>query len=853
MPLEKKPHAEPIRGYRLLEPLGSGGFGEVWKCEAPGGIFKAIKFVHGDLGGLDNDNKGAEDELRAVQLIKSIRHPFLLSIDRVESVAGELIIVMELADHNLDELLRKYRAQGQPGVPRDELLAYLREAAEVLDLMNLKFDLQHLDIKPRNLFLVSNHVKVADFGLVNSLAGGNDAKLELGAITPLYAAPELFTGKISRHCDQYSLAIAFQELLTGTLPYNGKNSRQLLMLHTQGEPDLASLPVADRAAIARSLAKDPEQRFASCMDLVRALQGENTGAVAPQTGNAGAQTALAIQPMAETLTYAALDPEKQQQRCPVLPPEVLTGHVFLEPLGHSPDFDLWKVQTPGGQYRVVKLLYGLGNPTPKLQDNLLCLRSMHHPALVPVEIVCLEPGRLVLLTDLVKETLQSRFAKCQAQKLPGIHRVELIDFARAAAEVLDYVYQQYGVQHLGLCPRCLTLDNGWLQITDFGLAHLLLHPAGEDVARRNARYAAPELFERKITRSSDQVSLALVYAEMLTGIHPYRGGRYAQPDLEALPSSDQEVIARALHPDPDERWASCTDMVMALDGVRPDESVERDTDRFTEFLQKPRNGKIAPLPAATCGDLQQVISDIIAAAGGEATPLAPEEIPELSADGMVLTHRFQAGLPLGSAREKVARFHTQCGGRRIHEDDDACIIVVPLPPGFLGKWLGRQTDLEITVRLGRVNPASPTPILVDVSLRAVGCNAKQSRKTLEDMGPALIDNLRQLLLINSNKRTQGRLLWPHPIKIIPIRHNGDKEPAIQCRGKDISQGGLGFYLPEELHTADVLIELPNSVHPDLTIPATLVRAKRCADGWYDVGALFRLPALRKSSQELCLK
>jgi hypothetical protein len=62
-------------------------------------------------------------------------------------------------------------------------------------------------------------------------------------------------------------------------------------------------------------------------------------------------------------------------------------------------------------------------------------------------------------------------------------------------------------------------------------------------------------------------------------------------------------------------------------------------------------------------------------------------------------------------------------------------------------------------------------------------------------------------------------------------------------------GRSGLYLPEELDTTDVLIELPNSVHANVTIPATLVRAKRCADGWYDVGALFRLPAVRKSTHE----
>src|SRR3954454_25230977 len=91
----REQNAEPIPGYRLIEPLGSGGFGEVWKCEAPGGLFKAIKFVYGNLDGLDDDRGQAEDELRAIQRIKSIRHPFLLSMDRVESVDGELVIVTE--------------------------------------------------------------------------------------------------------------------------------------------------------------------------------------------------------------------------------------------------------------------------------------------------------------------------------------------------------------------------------------------------------------------------------------------------------------------------------------------------------------------------------------------------------------------------------------------------------------------------------------------------------------------------------------------------------------------------------------------------------------------------------------
>src|SRR5690348_10636923 len=219
----REPDFEPIPGYRLIEPLGAGGFGEVWKCEAPGGIFKAVKFVYGSLNGLSNDCANAKEELRALQLIKSIRHPFLLSIDRVEIVGGELVIITELADCNLHNLWERYIAQGRTGLPREELLGYLQEAAEVLDVLNHKFDLQHLDVKPRNLFLVSNHVKVADFGLVNRVSDAVTGKVaaDMSAVTPLYAAPELFLGSLSRHSDQYSLAIAYQELLTGALPYSG--------------------------------------------------------------------------------------------------------------------------------------------------------------------------------------------------------------------------------------------------------------------------------------------------------------------------------------------------------------------------------------------------------------------------------------------------------------------------------------------------------------------------------------------------------------------------------------------------------------------------------------------------------
>src|SRR5437764_7646934 len=214
MALRIESQSEVLPGYRLLERLGAGGFGEVWKPQAPGGLLKAIKITHDDLERGDAvSRQRAEQELNALQRIQAIRHPYLLSIDRYDIVEGRLLIVTELADCNLWERFQEFRARRLPSIPREDLLRYLAEAAEVLDLMNSQYQLQHLDIKPQNLFVVHDHVKVADFGLVRDLDGVKATNA--GGVTPYYAAPETFEGNISPYCDQYSMAVVYQELLTG--------------------------------------------------------------------------------------------------------------------------------------------------------------------------------------------------------------------------------------------------------------------------------------------------------------------------------------------------------------------------------------------------------------------------------------------------------------------------------------------------------------------------------------------------------------------------------------------------------------------------------------------------------------
>jgi serine/threonine protein kinase len=261
---------EPLPGYVLIEPLGRGGFGEVWKCEAPGGLHKAIKFVAGADAGEDGGNSHQfQQEFDAFVHIKSIRHPFLLTLERVEQVGGDLVMVMELADRQMRDRFDECRAEGLPGIPRDELLGYLGEAAEALDVINTNYNLQHLDVKPANLFITMGHVKVGDYGLVCRLDGNNAGAAR--GLTPKYVAPEVLRGTVDARSDQYSLALVYQEMLTGTFPYTGRTPQQMMLAHVSALPDLMPLPECDRAAVSQALAKKPEDRFGSCQEFIHAL------------------------------------------------------------------------------------------------------------------------------------------------------------------------------------------------------------------------------------------------------------------------------------------------------------------------------------------------------------------------------------------------------------------------------------------------------------------------------------------------------------------------------------------------------------------------------------------------------
>jgi len=254
--------AEPVSGYQLVRSLGKGSFGEVWQAVGPGGFPVALKFVR--LAG-----KVSVAEQRALELMKTLRHPNLLALHGTWQQGEWLILAMELADGTLlDRLRQATNEQSLPGIPLAELLRQMRSAAEGLDYLNAQ-GVQHRDVKPHNLLLVGGGVKVGDFGLVKLLQ--DTLASASGSMTPAYASPEACSDQVSRWSDQYSLAVTYCQLRGNRLPFEGPLAA-VVAGHLLRAPGLEMVPrVEEREVVARALAKNPEQRWPSCTAFVAAL------------------------------------------------------------------------------------------------------------------------------------------------------------------------------------------------------------------------------------------------------------------------------------------------------------------------------------------------------------------------------------------------------------------------------------------------------------------------------------------------------------------------------------------------------------------------------------------------------
>jgi serine/threonine-protein kinase len=253
-----------IPGYTLLERIGEGGKGEVYRArQEPGDQIVAIKFLYP----LPSPQLAADFQ-READLMGSLTHPNVVAISSCGKVEDRFYLVMEYV---AGSPLRALMKPGEPWLAA-KALPILGKIADALTYMHSR-DILHLDLKPENVICGTRTVKITDFGLALSRVDAWTLS-ELGLVQASldYCSPEQRYGlPVDQRSDLFSMATICYELLTGQLP------ARVYVPVTQRNP---VLPGSLDAIMRRGLARDPDERYPVVElfrgDLVEALRGAST-------------------------------------------------------------------------------------------------------------------------------------------------------------------------------------------------------------------------------------------------------------------------------------------------------------------------------------------------------------------------------------------------------------------------------------------------------------------------------------------------------------------------------------------------------------------------------------------------
>lgn len=277
-----------ISRYRIIEKLGEGGMGVVYKAED----LKlkrtvALKFL--SPSALTNE----EDKVRFLheaQAAAALRHPGICAVYEIDEEADKTFIVMEY----IEGQSLKHKIAVEPPTMR-EALDIVFQIAEALDEAHEKH-IVHRDVKPANIIMTAKgQAVVTDFGLAKSSRSAHLTRTGTTIGTAAYMSPEQARGEeVDRRTDVWSVGVLLYQMVTGRLPFEGEFEHAVIYSILNSEPVAPSkikpdIPIGLERAMSRALAKDVSRRFQSIRELLDAIApfGADSVSESPRDGSPG--------------------------------------------------------------------------------------------------------------------------------------------------------------------------------------------------------------------------------------------------------------------------------------------------------------------------------------------------------------------------------------------------------------------------------------------------------------------------------------------------------------------------------------------------------------------------------------
>ena len=306
------PATKRLGDYEILDVLGAGGMGRVYKVRNT--ITDRVEAMKVLLPDLQGHEQVAARFLREIKVLAALKHPNIAPLLTALSIENQLVMVMEYVEgQSLSS-----RLHAGP-IPVPEALRYLDQVLDALSYAHRQHVI-HRDIKPANIMLtLEGTVKLMDFGIARSSAEPQKLTATgstLGSLS--YMSPEQVKGEaIDERSDLYSLGISLYEMVTGEKPFQGDSDFSIMAAQISQAPTppvqlQPGLPLMVNDIILKSIAKDPEQRFQSADAFRHALkrvldfmQSDRTVVQGSQEFPAGGVVAPRSMPEARTMVQGS--------------------------------------------------------------------------------------------------------------------------------------------------------------------------------------------------------------------------------------------------------------------------------------------------------------------------------------------------------------------------------------------------------------------------------------------------------------------------------------------------------------------------------------------------------------------